>query len=186
MRNQKVLAFLFYLPKRHRVSDQTSHFLPEAPHITTMVPASLRGTTNSSFSPHAPHRLFPLTCRPRRPHLHLLGRFSTTVAVETVVDDRFDEGLPPIPTALEVLDKSIRYLLVGRPLTLGRIMNVIGEPLSLILSETGHFLPIHREAQAFVEQATERQILVTGIKVVSLCLLVWENMPVRAIICTEK
>ncbi|KAH7528637.1 hypothetical protein FEM48_Zijuj05G0093300 [Ziziphus jujuba var. spinosa] len=60
------------------------------------------------------------------------------------------------------------YLLVGRPLTLGRIMNVIGEPLSLILSETGHFLPIHREAQAFVEQATERQILVTGIKVVDL------------------
>ncbi|KAH7528638.1 hypothetical protein FEM48_Zijuj05G0093400 [Ziziphus jujuba var. spinosa] len=76
-----------------------------------MVPASLRGTTNSSFSPHAPHRLFPLTCRPRRPHLHLLGRFSTTVAVETVVDDRFDEGLPPIPTALEVLDKSIRLVL---------------------------------------------------------------------------
>jgi F0F1-type ATP synthase beta subunit len=31
--------------------------------------------------------------------------------------------------------------------------------------ETNHFLPIHREAPAFVEQATEQQILVTGIKV---------------------
>lgn len=31
--------------------------------------------------------------------------------------------------------------------------------------ETDHFLPIHREAPAFVEQATEQQILVTGIKV---------------------
>lgn len=32
-------------------------------------------------------------------------------------------------------------------------------------TETDHYLPIHREAPAFVEQATEQQILVTGIKV---------------------
>jgi len=57
---------------------------------------------------------------------------------------------------------------VGRA-TLGRIMNVIGEPID----EKGHiktnqFLPIHREAPGFIEQATEQQILVTGIKVVDL------------------
>lgn len=34
-----------------------------------------------------------------------------------------------------------------------------------IVTETDHYLPIHREAPAFVEQATEQQILVTGIKV---------------------
>ena len=33
------------------------------------------------------------------------------------------------------------------------------------VTETDHSLPIHREAPAFVEQATEQQILVTGIKV---------------------
>ena len=33
------------------------------------------------------------------------------------------------------------------------------------LAETNHFLPIHREAPSFVEQATEQQVLVTGIKV---------------------
>lgn len=33
-------------------------------------------------------------------------------------------------------------------------------------TETDHALPIHREAPAFVEQATEQQILVTGIKVI--------------------
>lgn len=33
------------------------------------------------------------------------------------------------------------------------------------VTETDHALPIHREAPAFVEQATEQQILVTGIKV---------------------
>ena len=37
--------------------------------------------------------------------------------------------------------------------------------LLLLYSATSHFLPIHREAPAFVEQATEQQILVTGIKV---------------------
>jgi F0F1-type ATP synthase beta subunit len=37
------------------------------------------------------------------------------------------------------------------------------------IAATNHFLPIHREAPAFVEQATEQQILVTGIKVELLC-----------------
>ncbi|XP_047251214.1 ATP synthase subunit beta, mitochondrial-like [Capsicum annuum] len=55
------------------------------------------------------------------------------------------------------------------PCILGRITNVIGEtidergPIT-----TDHFLPIHYEAPAFVEQASEQQILVTGIKVVDL------------------
>ncbi len=55
------------------------------------------------------------------------------------------------------------------PETLGRILNVIGEPVD----ERGpvnnkQTLPIHRGAPAFVEQSTEAQILVTGIKVVDL------------------
>ncbi len=53
--------------------------------------------------------------------------------------------------------------------TLGRIMNVIGEPVD----EAGpveHKLrrAIHQEAPPFVEQSTEAEILVTGIKVVDL------------------
>jgi F-type H+-transporting ATPase subunit beta len=55
------------------------------------------------------------------------------------------------------------------PETLGRILNVIGEPID----ERGPVnttkrLPIHREAPAFVEQSTETEVLVTGIKVVDL------------------
>jgi F-type H+-transporting ATPase subunit beta len=55
------------------------------------------------------------------------------------------------------------------PETLGRILNVIGEPVD----ERGpvnnkQTLPIHRHAPEFVEQSTEAQILVTGIKVVDL------------------
>jgi F-type H+-transporting ATPase subunit beta len=57
---------------------------------------------------------------------------------------------------------------VGRE-TLGRIMNVIGEPVDEcgpIVSK--HTLPIHREAPEFADQSTEQEILVTGIKVVDL------------------
>ncbi|KAJ8567440.1 hypothetical protein K7X08_019648 [Anisodus acutangulus] len=77
----------------------------------------------------------------------------------------------------DVLERELRAVVyivvesrvpVGRS-TLGRIMNVIGEPIDERGDiKTEHFLPIHREAPSFVEQATEQQILVTGIKVVDL------------------
>ena len=53
--------------------------------------------------------------------------------------------------------------------TLGRIMNVIGEPVDEAgpLDRT-HLRAIHQDAPAYVDQATEGQILVTGIKVVDL------------------
>jgi len=55
------------------------------------------------------------------------------------------------------------------PETLGRIINVIGEPID----ERGPIktekrLPIHRSAPLYVDQATESEQLVTGIKVVDL------------------
>ena len=53
--------------------------------------------------------------------------------------------------------------------TLGRIMNVIGEPVDEAGPvKTAGRRPIHAEAPSYVEQATEAQILVTGIKVVDL------------------
>ena len=53
--------------------------------------------------------------------------------------------------------------------TLGRILNVIGEPVD----EAGPVVTkakraIHQDAPLYVEQSTEAQILVTGIKVVDL------------------
>jgi F-type H+-transporting ATPase subunit beta len=53
--------------------------------------------------------------------------------------------------------------------TLGRIMNVIGEPVDEagpIKTKTKR--AIHQEAPSFVEQSTESEILITGIKVVDL------------------
>jgi len=55
------------------------------------------------------------------------------------------------------------------PETLGRIMNVIGDPID----ERGPLTtkvsaPIHKEAPPFVDQATETEVLATGIKVIDL------------------
>ncbi len=55
------------------------------------------------------------------------------------------------------------------PETLGRIVNVIGEPVDERGPvETKMSYPIHRSAPEFIEQSTETEILVTGIKVVDL------------------
>ena len=55
------------------------------------------------------------------------------------------------------------------PETLGRILNVIGEPID----ERGKLKtklksPIHKSAPEFIDQSTETEVLVTGIKVVDL------------------
>ena len=55
------------------------------------------------------------------------------------------------------------------PETLGRIINVIGEPIDERGAlNTKEKWPIHRAAPSFVEQSTETEVLVTGIKVVDL------------------
>ena len=55
------------------------------------------------------------------------------------------------------------------PETLGRILNVIGEPVDegQPVKSVKHY-PIHRPAPEYVDQSTEAEILVTGIKVVDL------------------
>jgi F-type H+-transporting ATPase subunit beta len=57
---------------------------------------------------------------------------------------------------------------VGREV-LGRILNVIGEPVDERgpVNASGS-APIHRSAPTFIEQSTESEILVTGIKVIDL------------------
>ena len=57
---------------------------------------------------------------------------------------------------------------VGKPI-LGRILNVIGEPVDNAGPiETQDYLPIHRESPSLTEQNTEIEILETGIKAIDL------------------
>ncbi len=70
---------------------------------------------------------------------------------------------------MEVLDSGAPITIpVGRA-TLGRIINVIGEPVDKRgpVEAKKHY-PIHRPAPSFEEQATKVEILETGIKVVDL------------------
>lgn len=57
----------------------------------------------------------------------------------------------------------------GRRKTLGRLFNVLGEPIDEIAPpQTKEHWPIHRKAPSFEEQATSQEMLETGIKVVDL------------------
>ena len=69
----------------------------------------------------------------------------------------------------EATDTGSPIMMPVGPGTLGRILNVIGEPVD----ERGPIdsterLPIHRAAPEFIDQSTETEVLVTGIKVIDL------------------
>jgi F-type H+/Na+-transporting ATPase subunit beta len=69
----------------------------------------------------------------------------------------------------EVVDTGEPIRVPVGPETLGRILNVVGEPIDErgpVGAKTTY--PIHREAPSFEEQAASSEILVTGIKVVDL------------------
>ena len=90
-----------------------------------------------------------------------LGESSTrTIAMDST------EGLK---RGDEVLDTGKPIQVPVGPKTLGRIINVIGEPIDQKGKvETEENWPIHRQAPSFNDQSTETEILVTGIKVIDL------------------
>merc|ERR1719221_88011 len=142
----------------------------------------------------------------------LLGTGRVTQVIGAVVYVQFDEDLPKILNALEVVvpegserlvlevaqhlgENTVRTIAMestdglvrgqkcadtGAPIqvpvgpeTLGRIINVVGEPVDEkgpIFPDKGQekFAPLHRPAPSFTEQGKSQNILVTGIKVVDL------------------
>ncbi len=69
----------------------------------------------------------------------------------------------------DVTDTGAQITVPVGPEVLGRILNVIGEPID----ERGpvnatRFAPIHAAAPAYIDQSTEAAVLVTGIKVIDL------------------
>src|SRR6202162_4144816 len=91
---------------------------------------------------------------------HLGENTVRTIAMDTT--DGLVRGAQGVDTGSPIMRP------VG-PETLGRILNVIGEPVD----ERGPVntnlrLPIHRAAPEFIDQSTEAEILITGIKVVDL------------------
>jgi len=91
---------------------------------------------------------------------HLGGNNVRTIALDST------EGLV---RGQEVHDTNSPIKVPVGPATLGRIINVIGEPIDekgpIV---TDHYLPIHRDAPSFEDQGSGADLLITGIKVVDL------------------
>merc|ERR1719472_796338 len=91
---------------------------------------------------------------------HLGGNNVRTIALDST--EGLVRGQPVVDT-----DNPIKVP-VGHE-TLGRIMNVIGEPIDEKGPiATDKFRPIHRDAPAFIDMDTEARQLITGIKVIDL------------------
>ena len=79
------------------------------------------------------------------------------------------DGTEGLKRGDEVIDTGNPIKVPVGPETLGRIINVIGEPIDQKGPvKTKNKWPIHRPAPTFTDQSTETEILVTGIKVVDL------------------
>ncbi len=87
------------------------------------------------------------------------------LTVRTIAMDS-TEGLV---RGLEVSDTGAAIQVPVGDVTLGRILNVVGEPVDEKGPiEASEYRPIHAPAPDFASQATESEVLVTGIKVVDL------------------
>lgn len=92
--------------------------------------------------------------------LHLGDNVVRTVAMSST------DGLV---RGMEVVDTGKAISVPVGPKTLGRVFNVLGEPIDLKDAPTDvEYYPIHRQAPAFEEQSTADEVLETGIKVVDL------------------
>ena len=91
---------------------------------------------------------------------HLGENVVRAIAMDTT--EGLTRGQPVVDTGKSIMAP------VG-PGTLGRIMNVVGQPIDEAGPiKTTEYRPIHKEAPTFDEQSTSAEILVTGIKVIDL------------------
>src|SRR3990172_969522 len=93
-------------------------------------------------------------------HQHLGGNKVRAVAMGST------DGLR---RRMEVVDTGAPISVPVGPETLGRMFNLLGEPIDgMEKVKTKKTYPIHRPTPAFTDQSTEAEILETGIKVIDL------------------
>jgi F-type H+/Na+-transporting ATPase subunit beta len=158
--------------KKAKIADKSVTQSASAPEVTLIkgpagkVVQIIGAVVDVQFEGHLPHILDALET------VNLGNRLVLEVAqhlgegtVRTIAMDS-TEGLV---RGQSVVDTQSPIMVPVGLETLGRIMNVIGEPIDEagpIVTKTKR--AIHQESPAYTEQSTEAQILVTGIKVVDL------------------
>jgi F-type H+/Na+-transporting ATPase subunit beta len=137
-----------------------------ATNITGKVTQVIGAVVDVQFDGHLPAILNALETKNGNIRLVLeVAQHLGESTVRTVAMDS-TEGLV---RGQEVSDTGKAISIPVGPGTLGRIINVIGEPIDEAGPVKGiEMRPIHTDAPKFTEQSTEAQILLTGIKVVDL------------------
>ncbi|TGZ72442.1 hypothetical protein CRM22_002083 [Opisthorchis felineus] len=139
---------------------------PAAAASTGRVIAVIGAVVDVQFDENLPPILNALEVKGRTPRLILeIAQHLGENTVRTIAMD----GTEGLVRGQECVDTGGPITIPVGPETLGRIMNVIGEPID----ERGPINTkmksgIHQDAPAFIEMSTEQEILETGIKVVDL------------------
>ncbi|XP_062609061.1 ATP synthase subunit beta, mitochondrial [Saccostrea cucullata] len=130
------------------------------------VVAVIGAVVDVQFDDTLPQILNALEVKDRQPRLVLeVAQHLGENVVRTIAMD----GTEGLVRGAQCIDTGYPIRIpVGRG-TLGRIINVIGEPIDERGPvKTDTVLPIHAEAPAFTEMSVEQEVLETGIKVVDL------------------
>lgn len=130
------------------------------------VVAVIGAVVDVQFDDELPPILNALEVKDRKPRLVLeVAQHLGENTVRTIAMD----GTEGLVRGQKVVDTKSPITIPVGPETLGRIINVIGEPIDERGPvKTDKFLPIHAEAPEFVDMSVESEILTTGIKVVDL------------------
>jgi len=128
--------------------------------------AVIGAVVDVQFEGELPPILNALEVSERKPRLVLeVAQHLGESIVRTIAMD----GTEGLVRGHDVVDTGAPIKIPVGPETLGRIMNVIGEPIDERGPiKTDKFLAIHQEAPEYTEMSVEQEILVTGIKVVDL------------------
>lgn len=130
------------------------------------VVAVIGAVVDVQFDDNLPPILNALEVKDRSPRLVLeVAQHLGENTVRTIAMD----GTEGLVRGQQVVDTKSPITIPVGPETLGRIINVIGEPIDERGPvKTDKYLPIHAEAPEFVDMSVEAEILSTGIKVVDL------------------
>jgi F-type H+/Na+-transporting ATPase subunit beta len=117
---------------------------------------------------------FPIDTVPKIYDALIVEKTKLTLEVQQQLGDGIVRTIAMGPT--DGLSRSLSVKNTGKPIsvpvgfeTLGRIINVLGEPIdNLGPINTRLNLPIHRKAPKFIEQSSDIHLLETGIKVIDL------------------
>lgn len=158
------------LPKAMVATTSTSNnkaaVKPKAGTSQGRIVAVIGAVVDVQFDEELPPILNALEVQNRSPRLVLeVAQHLGENTVRTIAMD----GTEGLVRGQEVLDCGSPIRIPVGAETLGRIINVIGEPIDERGPiDTDKTAPIHAEAPPFVEMSVEQEILVTGIKVVDL------------------